>query len=203
MKKAKEDGNSNFASRFIGGSVGIITALPIALSATVLSTALSPTNKFTNAVSDVYGGLTVGQAKDGDKEIRETIDLADALQNVNDPAVESALKAAFGDASSTGTITPVPVDAPAFKTLKTILNSKLVANSLPSILKMVNAPTVAGGKVPTFSGTGTDVAPTVVAEPLVKDAAQKDKIANALKGQFPNSGPDDIKAFLTSINVFG
>ena len=193
MKKAKAAGNSNANSRFFGASIGVITALPIALSATVLSTVVSPTNGFTKFTSDITAGLTGNQAKNADEEMKEVVKLADAMQNVGDQEVIDALAAAFGDASKVGASPLSPTDS-TFKTLKSILDSKIVARSMPTIMDM-------------FDIDKTKVDFTVTPKPLftvpvVTDPAQKSRLLKAVQTQFSTSNPDNIKTFLEALKVF-
>ena len=195
MKKAKEDGKSNMNSRFFGASIGIITAVPVALSATMLSTVVSPTNDFTKTVSAITTGLTGGQAKDTDKEIKEAVKIADAATALGDPDVIEGLKAAFGAGSSLSTTTPLTSSDQVFKDLQKLLKLKLVTNSLDSLLKTANVDTskVAFKPIPTKH---------VFATPVVTTQKDKDRITEALTSKFSTYHKDDIEKYLVAIGLF-
>ena len=206
IKKAKADGTSNFNSRFFGATIGVITALPIALSATMLSTVVSPTNKFTNFTSDVYGGLTAGQAKDSDENIRETIDLADTIDKMNNDEqlqkdVSAALMSAFIPDGSKG-IKTIPSESAMYKHLTRILNSPIVANSMSAVMGPL------GLDEKKFKlDELAKINKKLFAEPVVTNKDQQKRLVKAITKQFSETqgaaAEAKVEAFLTKINVFG
>ena len=178
----------------MGASIGVITALPIALSATMMSTAVSPETDFNKFAGKLTTGITFGQAKNTNEEIKEVVTLVDIAKNADDSDFQAALKTAFGDAQVTGQITPLKADTKAFKTLENVLNSKIVAHSLKTLLDTLGVPkTVDFTKVPQTKA---------FEKPLVTDKIKQDRLIVALGNTYPNQSTDKIRVFLSAIGVF-